>query len=253
MTSTITSNNIILEMGFLNSFFSSFGIIFISEIADKTFILILFFSTKIAKIKLFVISSLTLLVMNSIAVIIGYLVPMILYRNLIDWLSILCFLFFGSFLIYEAHGMKNKTVEEKFIKYKMKHEGDLRRSSKGSNPLVRENELVLKGDLEEKLIDDKTEMKTESAILWAFFISLILAEMGDRSQITVIIISAVYNLYGVLLGSSLSHVVAIILAIYLGEYLSHYLSEKQMTYIGGFIFFIFAIQVILMKYEILNI
>jgi putative Ca2+/H+ antiporter (TMEM165/GDT1 family) len=54
-------------------------------------------------------------------------------------------------------------------------------------------------------------------------------------------------LWGVLIGSCLAHTLCILLAIYLGNFLSKYLTEKQMCYFGGLIFFVFSIQILLLK------
>jgi putative Ca2+/H+ antiporter (TMEM165/GDT1 family) len=256
---TMTSE---LNYDFLSGFLSSFGIIFISEIADKTFILILFFSTKISKLKLFLIASLALVGMNAIAVCLGYMIPFLLYKSLVDWLAVASFVVMGVILILEAKKMKHKTVEEKFTKYKKKHENDLvldgasssdseRSSAQNSRKSHTSNEkhtqeLGLAENLRQPFLE-KEQHKSSTNASWMLFTSIVLAEMGDRSQITAVFIAAAYDFYGVLIGSSLAHMVCILIAIYLGLWLGHYLSEKQMNFIGGILFFIFAIQILVEK------
>jgi putative Ca2+/H+ antiporter (TMEM165/GDT1 family) len=247
-----TSNSIApLDYGFLSGFLSSFGIIFLSEIADKTFILVVFFSTKITKMKLFLIASLALVGMNFIAVLIGYLIPVLLYKWLVEWLAIASFLFMGVWMIYEASQMKLKTVEQKLLKYKKKHENEIEgelgeEADHIQHAHKHKEELGIAGDLKTPLIEKGH--KSSGGVSWMLFTSIVFAEFGDRSQISAIFISAAYNFYGVLLGSSLAHVICILIAIYLGLWLGHYLSEKQMNYIGGVLFLIFALQIIYDKY-----
>lgn len=349
----INAHKLGLKMGFWSSFISSFGVICVSEIADKTFILLLFFSMKTSKIKLFIVASIALISMNIISVIIGYAIPVLLYKNLIDWLAIVSFIAFGIYLLSEAFEMSDKTVEDRYIKY-IKKQRKLRKkdtfgntskafylnykntSEAGSSNSLNERLLESNkiGSISEKnlpkidlrnrlsniteLVDLENETRynedfnlsqndrienslnnfnepvnnnkipvayynaiednltnnnnnnfeddvkyqitkndilideeSQPKVLWAFFSTLIIAECGDRSQITTIFISAVYDFWGVLVGSSLAHVFCIIMAIFVGTIISKYLTEKQMNYFGGFIFLIFALQIILLKLNVI--
>ena len=71
--------------------------------------------------------------------------------------------------------------------------------------------------------------------------SLILAECGDRSQITAVAIAAVNNFKGVLIGSSLAHILATSIAVLVGHAFSKRMSEKLITLIGSALFFIYAV------------
>ena len=94
---------------------------------------------------------------------------------------------------------------------------------------------------------EKEQHKSSTGAGWMLFSAIVLAEMGDRSQVTAVFIAAAYDFYGVLIGSSLAHVVCVLIAIYLGLWLGHYLSEKQMNFIGGILFYLFALQILVEK------
>ena len=72
-----------------------------------------------------------------------------------------------------------------------------------------------------------------------------LADMGDKSQITVITMAAIYNIYGVLLGSSLALSITITLAALFGTWICNKISPQILLFVGGIIFLVFAAEVLL--------
>ena len=72
-----------------------------------------------------------------------------------------------------------------------------------------------------------------------------LADMGDKSQITVITMAAIYNIYGVLLGSSLALSITITLATLFGTWICNKISPQILLFVGGIIFLVFAAEVLL--------
>jgi putative Ca2+/H+ antiporter (TMEM165/GDT1 family) len=80
-----------------------------------------------------------------------------------------------------------------------------------------------------------------------------LADMGDKSQITVITMAAIYNIYGVLLGSSLALSITITLAALFGTWICNKISPQILLFVGGIIFLVFAAEVLLnILYEFLS-
>ena len=82
---------------------------------------------------------------------------------------------------------------------------------------------------------------------------LIVSEIGDKSEITTIVIAALYNLTGVLIRTMLAYVCTIIMAIALGKIISKYITETQINFTGGIIFLLFALQILLGKICIISI
>ena len=119
---------------FYPSLAQSFLIIFLSEIADRTFILVLIYSLKMHWLPLIITSMLSMALMNILAIVAGYSVILLIPRNLLDWLGFLCFLGFGVFSIWEGIEMESKSVQEEYeeqkeveekkrsINYKTRHE-----------------------------------------------------------------------------------------------------------------------------------
>jgi putative Ca2+/H+ antiporter (TMEM165/GDT1 family) len=203
--------------------------------------------------------------MNFIAVLIGYLIPFLVYRSYVEWFAIASFLLLGGWLIYEGYEKEYKTVDQELKEYihEQENEEDSHDAEKNAqvgkknntngdnnflpNPIEKKQDLALNSNLKEGFINGK-EKKSNQSTAWILFTTIILAEFGDRSQISAVLISAAYNFYGVLIGSTLAHIVCIIIAIYMGVYLSQYLSEKQMNIFGGVLFILFAIQILYEKF-----
>ena len=212
---------------FYPSLVQSFLVIFLSEIADRTFILVLIYSLKMHWIPLVLTSLGAMYFMNILAIVAGYTVILFIPRSIIDWIGFFCFLFFGLFWVYEGMNMESKSVKEEY-------EEELEGNDNNYN-LVNEE-------------DDKNKNSKSVWLLCAeLFGFLCISEFGDKSEISTVAIAAVYNLYAVLIGTMLAYFFNIVIAAFLGHYIGQYLTEKMMSIIGGLLFVGFAIQIIIIK------
>lgn len=84
-------------------------------------------------------------------------------------------------------------------------------------------------------------------IIYTLIYSILIAECGDRSQISSILLATVYNFTGVMVGTTVALFCTIVLAVYLGSYISKYISEKTLNYIAGFIFLLFGLEILFTK------
>lgn len=71
--------------------------------------------------------------------------------------------------------------------------------------------------------------------------SIMVAEMGDRSQLTAVALAAKYDFWTITLGGAFGHIVSIALAISFGKFISSILSERKVDLIGGLLFIMFSI------------
>ena len=208
---------------FYPSLIQSFLVIFLSEIADKTFILVLIYSTKMHWIPLVLTSILSMYLMNIIAIVAGYTIILLIPRHIINWIGFFCFLLFGIFMINEGMEMDSKSVKEEY------------------------EEEIQENEANYNLINDQESNKKKS--VWYLCLELFglicIAEFGDLSEISTVTIAAVYNLYAVLIGTMLAYLGAIVIAAFLGHLVGKYLTEKTMSIIGGLLFIGFAIQMLI--------
>ena len=223
------------NVGVLSSVIQSFGIIFVSEIADRTFILVLIYASKISWLPLLITGLLAMGLMNILAIGVGYLVPLILVKGLIDWIGFACFFLFGIFSIYDYFTMDSKKLHEVVL--------DEQEEQANAYKSYTDTDLI---------VQSPNQNSNTFANCCELFGLLCASELGDKSEITTIAIAAIYNLYGVLVGTMLAYFSTIVLAVLLGHILCKYLSEKSMSLIGGIIFLLFALQILLYKVGILQ-
>lgn len=81
-----------------------------------------------------------------------------------------------------------------------------------------------------------------SRVLMQSFTMTFLAEWGDRSQLTTVILSARENVYGVIVGGILGHSLCTGLAVLGGRMIAQKISVRTVTLVGGAVFLIFAIS-----------
>ena len=209
------------------SLIQSFLVIFLSEIADRTFILVLIYSLKMNKIPLIFTSLFAMYFMNILAIVAGYTLFLLAPRSLIDWIGFICFLGFSLFCVYEGLQMESKSVQEEY-------EEEIQRTDSNYNSLVNEEDRNNNKDSTLKLCLE----------LFGF---LCLSELGDKSELTTVTIEAIYNLYAILIGTMLVYFSNIAIAALLGHYIGKFLEEKMMNIIGGLLFIGFAIQILIIK------
>ena len=222
---------------FYPSLAQSFLIIFLSEIADRTFIIVLIYSLKLHWLPLIITSMLSMALMNILAIVAGYTVILLIPRNLIDWLGFICFLCFGVFCVWEGINMESRSVKEEYEEEKEEHE---------KKEQEKREQLIINQNEDEIADKDKGEKNMWMLCVEVFWL-LCISELGDKSEISTVTIAAVYNLYAVLIGTMLAYFATILIATFLGLFIGKFLTEKMMTIIGGVLFIFFAIQILIIK------
>lgn len=231
---------------FWESFWAGFWLIVVAEIGDNTFFLTMIYAATNSVMKTLIVSSVCMLILNVLSLVIGYSIPYLISRSTLDWITIIIFTIFGINLLYEGI-RKSESLEEELNE--VKEEINYSESQAATKSEERDPEDVENQNLKENLIPkekpNKGRLITQS--VWAYSLTIMIGEIGDRSQITTIVIATVYDFYGVLLGTSVAHVFTIILAIYCGNIVAKYLTTRQIFILGAVMFFIFAFVSILQK------
>ena len=113
-----------------------------------------------------------------------------------------------------------------------------------------ENDAELIEALNEILDKNKEEeedTKVDVNVFWTIFRTMILSEFFDRSQISALSMSSIFNFSGVLIGSSIALTLSCYLGAYHGKDIIKVLKEKVLSFLLGCIFIIYGIQVYIGK------
>ena len=292
------------DINFKLSIFESFLLIFIAELGDKTFIMLIILQLKTNRITVFISSLFAELLMNFFAISLGYLIDFLLYKNLIDYIGILIAFIYGLFLLGASFREEDISFEHELILNQKNYETsftDLLEESKvekkeeslknsryplnakletisevdaskeeskhfqirkeghnfgGSKKNVvpqkrnEENDAELIEALNEILDKNKGEeedTKVDVNVFWTIFRTMILSEFFDRSQISALSMSSIFNFSGVLIGSSIALTLSCYLGAYHGKDIIKVLKEKVLSFLLGCIFIIYGIQVYIGK------
>ena len=307
------------DINFKLSIFEAFLLIFIAELGDKTFIMLIILQLKSNCITVFVSSLFAELLMNFLAIVMGYFIDFLLYKNLIDYIGILISFMYGLFLLGSSFREENisfatelvlnqKNYETSFTElleeskiekneetrknqryplnakletisevdaskeetkhFKIKKEGysfpkientssnmnsnNTNNSSTSSNPNVQlkrndtELEIAL-NEILDKNKENEEDKKLDINVFWTIFKTMILSEFFDRTQISTLSMSSIFNFSGVLIGSSIALTITCYLGAYQGKNMIKILKEKVLSFILGCIFIAYAIQVYIGK------
>ena len=203
-----------------STFLQATSLIFLSEIGDKTFFIASILAAKASRLITFVGSFGALAVMTVISVVVGQIfhaVPESLTGGLPldDYVAIGSFVYFGVKSIADA-----LSIEEA---------GEVM-----AEELADAEDVLAKGDVLERTRGKALKLAGEA------FALTVAAEIGDRSQLATIALSAAQNPYAVCGGACFGHGLATGIAVLGGSFISKYTNEKTVGLIGGVLFLLFA-------------
>ena len=263
-----------IQLPFEFSALQAFILILLAELGDKTFIMLIILQMKTNQITILTSALLAEIFMNCIAVFLGFGIDRMLYQNLLDYIGLMIFFFYGLFLIGDAFQEGKESFENEILQAESPNDENEKNNKKNDNTLqiIPENEdnelmtpLIEKDDSKnehlisfgpedtlgiKKPINENEEKKNNQIdfkIFWTIFSSMCISECGDRTQFTAMIMSGVYEMWGVLLGSCLALTCSVFLGVFLGKKLIKYLHENVLNFILGIIFLGYSIQLYLGK------
>ena len=109
---------------------------------------------------------------------------------------------------------------------------------------------VSKGEVGDEEVENGTSRPSTGRVFFRRWISPVflqaftltfLAEWGDRSQLTTIVLAAKEEPFGITVGGILGHSLCTGLAVLGGKFLSERISTRTVTIIGGLVFVGFAV------------
>ncbi|XP_026201179.1 transmembrane protein 165 [Anabas testudineus] len=232
------------NLGFIHAFVASISVIIVSELGDKTFFIAAIMAMRYNRLTVLTGAMLALGVMTCLSVLFGYATT-IIPRIYTYYVSTALFAIFGVRMLREGLKMSpdegQEELEEVQAEIKKKDEELQRTKLANGTP-----------DVEAGSGTAVPQAKWHSFIspifLQAFSLTF-LAEWGDRSQLTTIILAAREDPFGVAVGGTLGHCLCTGLAVIGGRMIAQKISVRTVTIIGGIVFLAFAFSALFIKPE----
>lgn len=224
------------SLGFLHAFVASLSVIVVSELGDKTFFIAAIMAMKHPRLTVFIGAISALALMTILSVIFGYAAT-IIPRAYTYYISTALFALFGLKMLRDGYRMSSTEAQEELEEV----QSDLR---KRDDEYEKETGSTLVQDPETGIIRKTTKISALmllSRIFLQAFTLTFLAEWGDRSQLTTIILAAREDVYGVIVGGILGHSFCTGLAVLGGRMIAQKISVRTVTIIGGLVFLLFAV------------
>ena len=209
-------------------------LVFLAEIGDKTFIMVMLLANKMNKLLLWFFATVAMNIMNAISVTIGTIFPLFMPKIVISIVVIVLFFTFGLKTLYngichkEAEGGDDEIEEAKEAIEKIEAVNQMR------EPLLGE--------------DQRQNPKQSSWKFWErsqytlFMFLLMCTEWGDVSQVVAIGLAAKYGMLSIIIGGGLAFAACITFAILLGSCVSKFCTERVMSLVSGCLFTGFGIR-----------
>lgn len=221
------------DVNFLHGFLASLSVILVSEIGDKTFFIAAIMAMRNPRLTVFGGAISALILMTILSALFGWLVNVI-PRVYTFYISTALFAIFGLKMLKEGCSMSPNEGQEEMEEVQMELRSREEQLERGSNA----------GDVETGATNRRPKPANPITVLLRIFLQAFtltfLAEWGDRSQLTTIILGARENVYGVILGGVLGHSLCTGAAVLGGRMIAQKISVRTVTIIGGIVFLLFA-------------
>lgn len=219
------------NVGFISAFVASISVILVSEIGDKTFFIAAIMAMRHPRLTVFAGAMSALALMTVLSALFGWLINVI-PRAYTYYISTALFAVFGIKMLKEGCNMSDAETQGEIEEV----QSDLRRKEEE----FEKETTVTDPESGGKRVKSPGILSLISRIFLQAFTLTFLAEWGDRSQLTTIILGANQDVYGVIIGGVLGHALCTGVAVLGGRMIAQKISVKTVTIIGGIVFLLFA-------------
>ena len=226
------------------SFVQSFLISFFTLLGDETFILLLLLKQQFPKSDLlFYAFLLSMLILNTLNVLFGRSLDLLLYQNFIDIFAIIIYSIISvkHFCRFFDRKKQMNYIEE--INQVIKPQSLIDINENGINIIKNDNNSEINSQ-EEYIYKKYYEGHNKGYLFWIFGKTIFISLFGDAYMFAIISNSAISNFKGTILGSSIGIIIVVYLACYHGLYFGSHLSEAKMGVVISFIYFMLASEII---------
>jgi len=219
---------------FSKAFVNSLGMIWATELGDKTFFIAAVLAMRHSRCVVFTGALLALIIMTILSAALGYALPSLLPRRYTHYASACLFLYFGVRLLRDARSMNASGPSDELVEV----EDELAATHKKDNP---NSPGKFKAEEDNgNGAESETKRKGAAGVLSQALVLTFLAEWGDRSQIATIALAAAKDPFGVSFGAVTGHAMCTGLAVVGGRMLASRISERTVAVVGGCLFLVFA-------------
>ena len=223
---------------------------FFTLMGDETFILLILLKQQFPRSHLiFFASILSLLILNTINVLIGRSLDLLLYQNFIDLIAMMIYFIISIKHILRNFDKNNLLTFNQEIKRIIKPDNIIEEEEQ--NDIVNFKKILLsKGNgehynesKEEYIYRKYYEGHNKGYLLWIFGKTIFISVFGDSYMFAIISNSAISNFQGTLYGSSIAILIVVYLACYHYLSIGNYLSAGKMGIIISVIYFGLAAEI----------
>lgn len=232
------------------TFTQSFIMTFLTLMGDETFILLIILKQQFQKSHLiFFAFCLSLLILNTINVLIGRSLDLLLYQNFIDLIAMMIY-FIISIRHFLRYFDKHKRLSfNQEIKKIIKPDNILEEEEQ--NDIVNFKKILSSGQIPNNNDETKEdyihrkyyEGHSKGYLFWIFGKTVFISVFGDSYMFAIISNSAISNFKGTIYGSSFAIIIVVYLACYHYMFIGNHLSEGNMGVIISFIYFGLASEI----------
>lgn len=258
----LSFNNIILNKwdklnnrgDVMTGILTGLSVVFVAGFGDKTFFMNMIYASINPFWEAFFVSLTVSEFMNLISLFLGEVIPHLISRDIIDWIAIALFGFFGFVLLFQGIFMDSSKLSEEIEA--INNENNDKGKGKGKDEDVAVGEPLLEVKIESEdegnRIKPKEPKKKGKKLgvfdsWWKYSLAFMVAELGDKSQIATIVITAKYDFMGVIIGTSTAQLLLVVSSIFLGKTIAVLLTKKQITIISALVFLCFSVIYLLSK------
>ncbi|KAL4002911.1 hypothetical protein ACH3XW_5420 [Acanthocheilonema viteae] len=205
---------------------ASISVIVVSELGDKTWFIAAIMAMKHSRLTVFSGAMTALILMTLLSAGLGWFTQ-VMPRLLTHSISTALFALFGMKMLYDGYRMSPTDGQEGYTEAKTE---------------IQKKELLLDSssvsDIESGgiSVSNRSSMRAILSMISTLFLETFtltfLAEWGDRSQLTTIMLAARENIYGVVIGTVLGHALCTGIAVVGGRLIATHISVRTVTLIG---------------------
>jgi len=236
---SLVDNNRKIDYNFLHAFFASISVIIVSELGDKTFFIAAIMAMRHSRVVVFLGAIAALGLMTVLSVFLGYATT-IIPRKYTFYISTALFALFGLKMLKEGYDMDPNEGQEELEEVS----AELKKKEAEMQSMETTNDVetgVVRSQIRRSNIFRICTRLCSPIFLQAFTLTF-LAEWGDRSQLTTIILGSRENPLGVSIGGTIGHGLCTGLAVLGGRLVAQKISVRTVTITGGILFIFFAVS-----------